>query len=58
MIYRPKVEAGLFDKTLEVQSVILEESANLGGIINGILTVVGRELGKKMMCLDSFETSR
>lgn len=58
MINRPIVEVGFFDKTLEVQSVIMEESGNLGEIINGILTVVGRELGRKMMCLDSFETSR
>lgn len=58
MINRPIEDVGFYDKTLEVQSVIIEESGNLGEIINGILTVVGRELGRKMMCLDYFETSR
>ncbi|XP_052697312.1 uncharacterized protein LOC128175596 [Crassostrea angulata] len=56
--YRPKVEVGFYDKTLEVQSIILEKSRYLGGITNGILTVVGRELGNKMICLDLFEASR
>lgn len=52
------MEVGFYDKTLEVQSIILEKSRNLGGITNGILTVVGRELGNKMICLDLFEASR
>lgn len=56
--YRPKVEVGFYDKTLEVQSIILEKSRNLGGITNGILTLVGRELGNKTICLVLFEASR
>lgn len=56
--YRLKVDVGYYHKTIEVQSLILEKSRYLEGIINGILTVVGRELGNKMMCLDSFEALR
>lgn len=49
---RPTLEVGFRDKTLEVQSLLLEPSANIGGIVRGTLTVVGHELGQKMICLD------
>lgn len=50
---RPVVDVGYSDKTLEVQSLDLEPSANTGGIVRGTLTVIGHELGPKLICLDS-----
>lgn len=50
---RPTIVVGFSNKTLEVQSLQLEQPANTGGIVRGSLTVVGHELGLQGICLDS-----
>lgn len=51
--HRPVVDIGFSDKTLEVQSLDLESESPARGIVRGTLTVIGHELGSKLMCLDS-----
>lgn len=51
--HRPVVDIGFSDKTLEVQSLDLESESPARGIVRGILTVIGHELGSKLICLDS-----
>lgn len=48
------IKVGVVDKTLEVQSIDLEPTANAGGVVGGVVKVVGHELGLKMICIDSF----
>lgn len=50
---RPVIDVGFLDKTLEVQSLDLKPSANIGEIVRGTLIVIGHELGPKLICLDS-----
>uniref|UniRef100_A0A8W8ICE5 EGF-like domain-containing protein n=1 Tax=Magallana gigas TaxID=29159 RepID=A0A8W8ICE5_MAGGI len=52
----PHVELGHFDKTFELKSLVLEPSANQGGIVHGTLTVIGYDLGMKLICVDSFDS--
>lgn len=54
LILRPVIKVGFVDKTLEVQSLNLDPTANAGGIFSGVVKVVGHELGLKMICIDSF----
>ncbi|XP_065930383.1 protein eyes shut homolog, partial [Magallana gigas] len=49
----PVVDIGFSDKTLEVQSLDLESESPARGIVRGTLTVIGHELGSKLICLDS-----
>lgn len=58
LIFRPAIEVGFVDKTLEVQSIDLDLTANAGGVVSGIVKVVGHELGLKMICIDSFAQSK
>lgn len=51
--HRPVVDIGFSDKTLEVQSLDLESESPARGIVRGPLTVIGHELGSKLICLDS-----
>lgn len=51
--HRPVVDIGFSDKTLEVQSLDLESESPARGIVRGTLTVIGHELGSKLICLDS-----
>nr|XP_034326114.1 serine-rich adhesin for platelets-like [Crassostrea gigas] len=53
---KPHVELGHFDKTFELKSLVLEPSANQGGIVHGTLTVIGYDLGMKLICVDSFDS--
>lgn len=39
----PKIKVGVVDKTLEVQSIDLEPTANAGGVVGGVVKVVGHE---------------
>lgn len=55
---RPALEVGFSDKTLKVQSIDLDSSTHVGGIVHGTMTVVGHELGQKRICLDSVANPR
>lgn len=57
-ISRPIVKVGNSDKTLETQSIDLDPAINHAEIVRGTLTVVGHEVGIKMMCLNSVSSSR
>ena len=56
LLWRPRVELGFCDKTLELQNV--EFLPSEGGVVQGTLSVIGHELGVKKMCLDSVATPR
>lgn len=57
-VSRPEVKVGYSDKTLEIQSVVLETDTNHKDIVCGTLTVVGQELGVKRMCLNSVSSAQ